>query len=114
MLVGVAAVGLVVTASGSASPRLHHRRWPTAHQVLRARARRGFRGRSLHHSLLRRARASIVGGSQIAITQASWQVLVLGFVPLSETEFLLLLCGGSIVDETLVERVSRARGKHKA
>lgn len=68
-----------------------------------------WRGRhSLRHLIVRanrssvRARASIVGGGQISIGQAPWQVFVVGVIPLGPEEALLLLCGGSIVDETHV------------
>jgi hypothetical protein len=47
-----------------------------------------------------RARASIVGGNQIEISQAPWQVFVVGVIPISEDEALFLFCGGSIIDET--------------
>lgn len=53
--------------------------------------------RDLHRGS-RRARAAIVGGTQIAITQAPWQVEVIAV--LSETEGLL--CGGSILNNTEV------------
>jgi hypothetical protein len=42
---------------------------------------------------------AIVGGSQIAIAQAPWQVFVVSEIPI-EKGVLLLLCGGSILDET--------------
>ena len=53
--------------------------------------------RDLHRGS-RRARAAIVGGTQISITQAPWQVEVIAV--LSETEGLL--CGGSILNDTEV------------
>ncbi len=58
-------------------------------------------GRLLIRDLRRgsgRARTAIVGGTQISITQAPWQVEVIAV--LSETEGLL--CGGSILNETEV------------
>ena len=45
-----------------------------------------------------RAHAAIVGGTSISISQAPWQVIVIGFV--SETEGIL--CGGSILNGTEV------------
>jgi len=42
-----------------------------------------------------RARAAIVGGTRISISQAPWQVVVIAV--LSETEGIL--CGGSILSE---------------
>lgn len=48
---------------------------------------------STHH-----ARAAIVGGSQISIEQAPWQVVVVAFLSTEEA----LLCGGSILDESHV------------
>ncbi len=56
--------------------------------------RRGWGARS------RYARAAIVGGSQISIGQAPWQVEIEAFVPVGESEFLELRCGGSILDAT--------------
>jgi hypothetical protein len=49
-----------------------------------------------------KARAAIVGGSQIEITQAPWQVFVVGVVPINEKEALFLFCGGSLLDTTHV------------
>jgi hypothetical protein len=48
-----------------------------------------------------RARAAIVGGSQISIEQAPWQAAVLVRIPV-EHGALFELCGGSIIDETRV------------
>jgi hypothetical protein len=45
------------------------------------------------------ARAAIVGGSRISIEQAPWQVVVIALIPESET---ILICGGSILNETEV------------
>ena len=45
-----------------------------------------------------RARAAIVGGDRISITQAPWQVVVIAF--LSENE--AILCGGAILNQTEV------------
>jgi hypothetical protein len=45
----------------------------------------------------RRARVAIVGGSQISILQAPWQVAVEAVIP-EEKEVLSILCGGSILD----------------
>jgi hypothetical protein len=49
-----------------------------------------------------RAHASIVGGSQIAITQAPWQALVVALIPKPEEKVLVLLCGGSVIGETRI------------
>jgi hypothetical protein len=59
---------------------------------------RAHRHKEGHRLLARspRARASIVGGSLISITQAPWQVGVFAFIP----EVGALLCGGSILDST--------------
>jgi hypothetical protein len=64
----------------------------------------GRRGRSLPGSA--RARAAIVGGNQIAITEAPWQVDVEAFTTVhigAEIVPIELLCGGSILntDEVL-------------
>jgi trypsin len=55
------------------------------------------RHRPDHHSPARhsRARRAIVGGTQISITQAPWQVLVEAMAPPS-----IYRCGGSIINET--------------
>ena len=45
-----------------------------------------------------RARAAIVGGSRIAITQAPWQVVVIAVISKQEA----LICGGSILSESEV------------
>ena len=72
----------------------------------RLRVARGRGQRSSRHSIFKggsaslRAHAAIVDGTQILIEQAPWQVFVLGIVPVSQTEALFLLCGGSIVGET--------------
>jgi hypothetical protein len=62
-------------------------------------------GSSLHHSSLRsawahsrrmsshRARAAIVGGTEVEITSAPWQVVVFG-----ESEGRVELCGGAVLD----------------
>jgi secreted trypsin-like serine protease len=47
----------------------------------------------------RTAGPAIVGGSQISIEQAPWQVVVFAFVP---SEEVVLICGGSILDATHV------------
>jgi Trypsin len=82
---------------------MHRQDPPTVYRVTHWRGRH-----SLRHLIVRanrssaRARASIVGGGQIPIGQAPWQVFVVGVIPLGPEEALLLLCGGSIVDETHV------------
>ncbi|HTA97999.1 MAG TPA: serine protease [Solirubrobacteraceae bacterium] len=97
----IAAVMLVVASNASASARAHRLRWPSVYRVLH-RSVRASGPPSIFRNLARspRARASIVGGSQVAITQAPWQVFVLTLIPLNEEEGLALLCGGSVIDET--------------
>jgi hypothetical protein len=59
------------------------------------------RGRSLHGAGSVRARAAIVGGHQIAIAEAPWQVDVEASTTLHiglKTEPIVLLCGGSILN----------------
>ncbi|HTZ63682.1 MAG TPA: serine protease [Solirubrobacteraceae bacterium] len=84
---GAAGVGMPKAAAGTTRPiemkvRLQHGH-PVGH-ALRSEAQR--------------ARAAIVGGNRIAITQAPWQALVLAV--LSEDEGIL--CGGAILNETEV------------
>jgi hypothetical protein len=49
----------------------------------------------------RRARAAIVGGSEISIGQAPWQVAVEAAIP-EEKDVVRILCGGSILDSAHV------------
>jgi Trypsin len=52
-----------------------------------------------------RARSAVVGGSQISIERAPWQVALLGAIPVEiegEKGFLTELCGGAIISETRV------------
>jgi Trypsin len=105
MLAVVAAIVFTAASSTTASARAqaHHLSWPTLYRVAHSSVR-GLAGRrSLRdRALSPRARESIVGGGQIAITQAPWQVFVEAVIPISKTEDLVLLCGGSIIDETHV------------
>jgi hypothetical protein len=86
-------MGIAMCSVGMASAsQPHHqsvRAWLAAHGV---HVRRSQAGR-------REARTAIVGGNQISIEQAPWQVFVLG-VLVEQEEFLL--CGGSIVDATQI------------
>jgi hypothetical protein len=50
----------------------------------------------------RRAREAIVGGTQISIAQAPWQVEVQAVYPISESEAERVRCGGSILDATQI------------
>jgi uncharacterized repeat protein (TIGR01451 family) len=45
-------------------------------------------------------RPAIVGGDQIAVTQAPWQVYVQARIPLGDGSLLTYSCGGSILDAT--------------
>jgi hypothetical protein len=87
----VVAMGAAASSAGvaSAAPAHHRslRAWLAAHGI---HVRRSHTGRHV-------ARTAIVGGNQISIEQAPWQVWVLG-VLVQQHE--LLLCGGSIVDAT--------------
>lgn len=65
------------------------------HGHLPAQALRALRAAARAAADSHRARVAIVGGSEIAITQAPWQVLVIALLP--ETEEALL-CGGSILN----------------
>src|SRR4029077_21132307 len=58
--------------------------------------RRGRRSRS------QRAHVAIVGGSQITIEQAPWQVMVEALVQVGAEETVALRCGGSMLAETEV------------
>ncbi len=49
-----------------------------------------------------RARAAIVGGTEISVESAPWQVVVLQKIPLGNEEFEVALCGGAILDETRI------------
>ena len=70
----------------------HGRRGPSGRRRGRSgHVRRGSRPRSW------RARAAIVGGSQISIGQAPWQVAVEAVIP-EEKGVATILCGGSILD----------------
>lgn len=101
-LVGALIVVLAIASSAMASTRVVHHRWPIPYRVIH-RSNSSIERRSVWPSRRsRRARASIVGGSQIAITQAPWQVVVLAFIPKPENKLLVLLCGGSIVDESRI------------
>jgi hypothetical protein len=103
ILMTVAAIGLTTASNGVASVRARRQSWPTAYRMLHRSDRRALRARALHSGApSRRARASIVGGSQIAITQAPWQVLVMARVPKPEEKVLVLLCGGSVTGESRI------------
>lgn len=102
-VLAVAMATLFIAVSGAAaSTRARHVRWPMTYRVLKKSDLRIPGRRALDkggHSPS--ARAAIVGGSQIAITQAPWQVFVVSTIPV-EKGVLLLLCGGSVIDETHV------------
>lgn len=104
LVLAVAVVTVLVGASSAvASAQAHNRHWPMVSRVLRGMGSHVLRQRTVRDSALSpRARASIVGGSQIEVTQAPWQVFVISVIPLEKGEDLLLLCGGSIIDETHV------------
>jgi hypothetical protein len=101
VLVAITTVAFIVAFDGVASAHVSHPSWPQTYRILK---------RSDHHvprapltirsAPPTRARASIVGGRQIPITQAPWQVFILSIIPIEEEKELLLLCGGSIVDAT--------------
>jgi hypothetical protein len=91
----VVVVGIAASSAGvaSAAPAHHHsiRAWLAAHGVD---VRRSHAGRHI-------ARTAIVGGSQISIAQAPWQVVVFSFTEI-EHEEVVLICGGSILNESSV------------
>lgn len=91
--VAIVSLTLVATPPAGASSGVPMRMIPS-----RVHLRRGHLLVRDLRSGARRARTAIVGGTQISITQAPWQVFVVAF--LSETDELL--CGGSILDETEV------------
>jgi Trypsin len=103
----------VAARSGTSTARLSSRRgWEVARLRGVGLAARG------HHALVHsfrqarsprtpRAHNAIVGGSQISIDQAPWQVLVLGAVPIEAgTKVEFLSCGGSILDATHILTVA--------
>jgi hypothetical protein len=99
----VAATMFAIASSAVASTQARHTSWPMTYRLLkkphlRVRGRRVIGGRGERPPS---ARAAIVGGSQIAITQAPWQVFVVSAIPV-EKGVLLLLCGGAVLDETHV------------
>jgi Trypsin len=101
MFVAIAIGALMFASYATASMRDARRSWPVVHRILHRSAGNARLGRALR--LARpssRAHASIVGGSQITISQAPWQVFVVSSIPLAEEGELLLLCGGSIIDAT--------------
>jgi hypothetical protein len=96
-LVAIVIFGCSLAGSDAASASvLHHYRWPEVRrlvpmQVLHKRALR-------RHALSPRARATIVGGSQIAITQAPWQAEVFAEFESGKG----VECGAAILDSTHV------------
>lgn len=103
VLAAVSVLMLVVVSSAMASGRVRHAHWPTEYRVLHGSVRRlSFKSIRGHRAISLRARESIVGGGQIVIAQAPWQVFVLTLIPVGEEEALALLCGGSVIDETHV------------
>lgn len=100
----LATIAVFALASGVAgATRTYRQALPAVYRVTHWRGRH-----SLHHFTVKgervssRAHASIVGGTQISIGQAPWQVFVIGVIPLGSKEALFLFCGGSIIDETHV------------
>jgi hypothetical protein len=102
MLVTAAAIGLTIVTSSLASVPVGHHGWRVAYRVLHRSDSPTLRRRVVRAGTLSRARASIVGGSQIAITQAPWQTLVVALIPKPEEKVLVLLCGGSVIGETRI------------
>lgn len=92
-----ATIAFTALYSGVASARPIHHRPRIAHGALhRSFLHALHRRAALGHALSPRARAAIVGGSQIAITQAPWQAEIFA-------EFEGgggLSCGGAILDST--------------
>jgi len=85
------ALALVATWSGVARARALHYRWAVSihahkHSLV------------VRHDRLPRARAAVVGGSQIAISQAPWQVEILAKFKSGNGNS----CGGAILDSTHV------------
>ncbi len=87
----VVVVAMAIGAAGVASA-VHAHHHTTLHGWLNAHKIHLHRSRAGRHV----ARTAIVGGNQISIEQAPWQVFVLG--ALGEERFIL--CGGSIIDAT--------------
>jgi hypothetical protein len=96
----VVAMTMGVTNVACAAPARYHTRqtWLTAHRAHRVLVRRSHLRRHAAH-------VAIVGGNRISIEQAPWQVAVLGVIRVEEhgeVFFVLLICGGSILDSTHV------------
>jgi hypothetical protein len=103
LLVTAIAVGLTIAPTALASARVPDKSWRGVYRVLHRSDSRALRRQAARIGVSSsRARVSVVGGGQIAITQAPWQVLVLGVIPKGENEVLILLCGGSVIDETRI------------
>jgi hypothetical protein len=86
---------LVVACGSAASARSNRYRWPVAHPVYSpaSLSHAGRRAARLRAPSLR-ARVAVVGGSQIAIAQAPWQVEV--FIEFKSGK--TIGCGGAILD----------------
>ncbi len=101
----VMAVAMAIGATGVASAA-HARHYTSVQGWLNA------HGAHVHRSRAGRrvAHTAIVGGNQISIEQAPWQVFVIGLYPVEievepgvrEVVLFELLCGGSILDATHV------------
>jgi Trypsin len=94
-------LAFVPAAGASATTQVRVR--VTRAQLRRARSRAGQL--ALAHELLARShrgRIAIVGGTPISSEQAPWQVAIVTVIPVSETEALVGLCGGSILSASEV------------
>jgi Trypsin len=100
VLVALGLILLLVPAAGASSGR------PMRFKVTKAQLRHA----KLHHGYLRlahelrnrthRARVAIVGGSEISIEGAPWQVIIESFIPDGPETVLVLICGGSTLNES--------------
>jgi hypothetical protein len=93
---GVAALACLTLAAAPAAARSALSARSTAKLVSA-----GWRHGTAHGVAARadRARAAIVGGEEISIERAPWQVALLARIPV-ESSFLEELCGGVILDDT--------------
>jgi hypothetical protein len=100
LLVALGLMLLLVQAAG-ASPVRPMTFKVTKAQLRHAKLHLGYL--RLAHELRNRthhARAAIVGGSEISIEQAPWQVIVESVIPDGPGTVLVLTCGGSILNES--------------
>lgn len=96
VLLAATLVALVTFAIGTANAAVT---LPTHHRSLEAWLESQGVHVQPHRASRRVARVAIVGGNQISIEQAPWQIVVFSFIEREEKLFVLI-CGGSILDAT--------------